>query len=364
MARLDHLYKSLEKNNLDSIFITSKANVFYFSQYYTDPHERLVGLYISKKHDPVLVVPAMEEQDAKRAGWSHATIAYHDHEDVWALIESYIAKQGDAPQSIGLEQEHITLERYKAIKRILPATEVVDAQELLARLRVIKTAHEYTLLKQAAQLADFGIETGMKAIREGVSEMDIVATIEYELKKQGVQAMSFSTTVLSGSKTASPHGIPGNETIEKGDFILFDLGVIFEGYCSDITRTFAYRHVTDQQREIYETVLQAEEAAIQASNIGTEVGQIDQTARKVIDDAGYGSYFTHRIGHGLGIEVHEYPSMHANNTLPLEKGMCYTIEPGIYIPDVGGVRIEDMIFMAKNGAESLTKFPKHLHILP
>lgn len=363
MSRLDNLYKTLEQHNLDSIFITSKANVFYFSQYYTDPHERLVGLYITRKHDPVLVVPAMEEQDAKRAGWSYDMIAYHDHEDVWALIKAYIAKQGDAPQSIGLEQEQITLDRYKAIKRLLPTTDVVDAQELLARLRVIKTAHEYTLLKQAARLADFGIETGMKAIGEGVSEMDILATIEYELKKQGVQEMSFNTSVLSGSKTASPHGTPGSKTIEKGDFVLFDLGVVFEGYCSDITRTFAYHRVTDQQKEIYETVLQAEESAIHASKVGVEVGQIDQIARKVIDDAGYGSYFTHRIGHGLGIDVHEYPSMHAKNTLPLEKGMCYTIEPGIYIPDVGGVRIEDMIFMTKNGAESLTKFPKHLQIL-
>src|SRR5699024_5650862 len=251
----------------------------------------------------------------------------------------------------------------EAIRQIMSSTEIVHGQELLAEIRVRKSSQEYTLLKKAAQLADFGIETGMNAIAEGVTEMEILATIEYALKKQGVQEMSFSTTVLSGNKTASPHGTPGNKAIEKGDFVLFDLGVVYEGYCSDITRTFVFGSVSEEQKEIYETVLQAEEAAIQASKVGVEVGKIDRVARNVISEAGYGKYFTHRIGHGLGIDVHEYPSMHTNNTLQLEEGMCYTIEPGIYMPHIGGVRIEDMIFITKKGAESLTKFPKHLQVI-
>lgn len=353
----------MQQNNVDSMFITSKANIFYFTNFYTDPHERLIGMYVTQKNDPVLIVPAMEVNDAKNAGWTHDIVGYNDDENVWELIQSYIATQGYTPQKIGLEEEQITLDRYIAVKKMLPSTEIVHAQELLARLRVIKSAQEYTLIKKAAQLADFGIETGMNAIREGVSEMEILATIEYELKKQGVQEMSFSTTVISGEKTASPHGTPGDKKIEKGDFVLFDLGVVYEGYCSDITRTFAFHSVTDEQKRIYETVLSAEEAAIKSSTIGTHVGKIDQIARNVITDAGYGEYFTHRIGHGLGIDVHEYPSMHANNTLPLEQGMCYTIEPGIYVPNAGGVRIEDMIFITKNGAETLTKFPKHLQII-
>lgn len=363
MTRLQNLYEGMEQKNVDSIFITSKANVFYYSNYYTDPHERLIGIYVTKQQDPLLIVPAMEVHDAKEAGWSKDIIGYNDDEDVWELIHSYIQNQGDTPKSIALEEEHISLERYEAIRRILPSTEIVHGQELLAQIRVRKSAQEYTLLKKAAQLADFGIETGMNAIAEGVTEMEILATIEYALKKQGVQEMSFSTTVLSGTKTASPHGTPGNKTIEKGDFVLFDLGVVYEGYCSDITRTFVFDSVSEKQKEIYETVLQAEEAAIQASKIGIEVGKIDQVARNVITEAGYGEYFTHRIGHGLGIEVHEYPSMHANNTLQLDEGMCYTIEPGIYMPHIGGVRIEDMIYITKNGAESLTKFPKHLQVI-
>lgn len=363
MSRLQHLYDSMKQNHLDSMFITSKANLFYFSNYYTDPHERFIGIYVTQKHDPFLIVPAMEVNDAKQAGWMYEIIGYKDDEDLWALIQNHIHTLGNTPERIGLEEDEISLARYKAVQQILPKTEIIHAQEMLAHLRVIKSPQEYNILQQAAELADFGIETGMHAIREGVTEMEILATIEYELKKQGVQEMSFNTSVLSGNKSASPHGTPGNKPIEKGDFVLFDLGVVYKGYCSDMTRTFAFHSATDEQKRIYETVLRAEEEAIKASVIGEKVGTIDQVARNIITEAGYGTYFTHRIGHGLGIDVHEYPSMHANNTLPLAEGMCYTIEPGIYVPDVGGVRIEDMVFMTKNGAETLTTFPKDLQII-
>src|SRR5699024_1092633 len=167
---------------------------------------------------------------------------------------------------------------------------------------------------------------------------------------QGVEGMSFSTMALSGTKTASPHGTPGKKSIKKGDLVLFDLGVIHGGYCSDTTRTVAFQSITEEQKNIYETVLKAEQLAIDASKIGVSVGSIDLAARNHIDEMGYGKYFTHRIGHGLGIETHEYPSMHSQNKLKLDKGMCYTIEPGVYVPNTGGVRIEDMIFMTENGA--------------
>jgi Xaa-Pro dipeptidase len=238
-----------------------------------------------------------------------------------------------------------------------------DASDIIASMRVIKTAKEYTLLKEAAALADFGVKTGIKAIEAGRSELGIIAEIEYALKKQGVQEMSFSTMVLSGDKTASPHGTPGMNKITSGDLILFDLGVVFEGYCSDITRTVAYKSIRDDQRDIYNTVLTAEEKAIAASVNNTPVGNIDKAARDHINAAGYGEYFNHRIGHGIGVETHEYPSMHSNNDLTLEPGMCYTIEPGIYIPGKGGVRIEDMIFMTEKGPEVLTETPKQLQII-
>ncbi|MFC4022528.1 M24 family metallopeptidase [Oceanobacillus longus] len=362
-SRLENLFAELKKNNLDSALITSKSNFYYLSNYYTDPHERVIGVYVSNNLDPVLIVPKMEVEDAIAAGWADDIISYYDHEDPWQLFLDYLKKNNRLPKSIALEHDHITLERFEAIKRILPNTTIFDAKDILANLRVVKDKKEYTLLKQAANLADFGVETGLNAIAEGVSELELIAKIEYELKKQGVQEMSFNTMALTGLKTASPHGTPSNSKISPGDLVLFDLGVIFEGYCSDITRTFAFQSITDKQKTIYNTVLAAELNAIEVSKLNTSVGKVDQAARQIIQKAGYGDYFTHRVGHGLGIETHEYPSMHSNNDLPLKTGMCFTIEPGIYVPDTGGVRIEDMIFMTDQGPEVLTAHPKSLQIV-
>ncbi|QKY69678.1 Xaa-Pro peptidase family protein [Lentibacillus sp. CBA3610] len=361
--RLDTLLGELKKHNLDSMLVTSAANFYYLSNYYTDPHERVIAVYISRDHDPLLIVPAMEKEDAKNAGWEYEIIAYNDHESPWALFQQLLKRNNSKPESVAVEHNHLTLERYEQVKSVLPDATFHDAQEILANLRVIKSSEEYALLKEAARFADFGIETGIKAINEGAGELEIIAKIEYELKKQGIQQMSFSTMALSGAKTASPHGTPSMKKIEKGDLVLFDLGVIYEGYCSDITRTVAYKSISPEQESIYNTVLEAETQAITSSKQGTAVGDVDLAARNHIDKKGYGEYFIHRIGHGLGIETHEYPSMHSQNKLPLKTGMCYTIEPGIYVPGQGGVRIEDMVFMSDSGAETLTKFPKELQIV-
>lgn len=361
--RIQSLLSELQKNQLDSMLISTPANVYYLSNYLTDPHERIVAVYVSTTLDPVLILPAMEAEDAKRAGWNYSMIDYHDHENPWELFKSFLEESGNLPGTIGVEEDNLTLSRYHNIKTILPNSTIKNAQELLSTLRVIKTEEEYALLKRAAELADFGVQTGVNTLKEGISELEVIATIEYELKKQGVQAMSFSTMTLFGDKTASPHGTPGTAKLKKGDMVLFDLGVVYEGYCSDITRTVAFQAITPEQEKIYNTVLNGQLKAIEASTLGTAVGNIDKAAREHIEASGYGKYFNHRIGHGLGLEIHEYPSLHGNNTLPLQKGMCYTIEPGIYVPKTAGVRIEDMIFMTENGPEILTKFPKELQII-
>ncbi len=362
-TKLEALRNKLQANNLESIFITSPANVYYVSNYYTDPHERVVAVYVSTDHDPVMILPAMEAEDAKNAGWNYAMIDYHDHEDPWELFLSFLKENGKIPTSVGVEEDHLTLSRVNSIKGILPNTTMNNAGEILASLRVLKNETEYELLKKAAELADLGVQIGVNALKEGISELEVIAEIEYELKKQGVQAMSFSTMVLFGEKAASPHGTPGDAKLKPGDLVLFDLGVVYEGYCSDITRTVAFQSVNEKQKEIYQTVLEGQLKAIEASKLGVAVGNIDKAARDHIEAKGYGKYFNHRIGHGLGLETHEYPSLHGNNTLPLQQGMCYTIEPGIYVPGLAGVRIEDMIFVKENGVEVLTKFPKELQII-
>jgi len=361
--RIHALLKVLESNQLDSTLITSKENVYYLSHYYTDPHERVIGVYISRYHDPLLIVPAMEVNDAKASGWSFEILGYHDHEDVWKLLADFLKQNHSLPQSLGIEEDQLSVSRYQALQKVLPQTVLAPAQEMLAGLRLIKDEREFELLKQAAELADFGIKTGIHALQEGRSELEIIAEIEFALKKQGVQQMSFSTMVLSGAQTASPHGSPSKKTLAPHELILFDLGVIFNGYCSDITRTVAFHSVSEEQEKIYHTVLAAEQKSIDACQIGAPIGELDQAARQHIQQAGYGDFFPHRIGHGLGIDVHEYPSIHGQNTVPIQAGMCFTVEPGIYVPETGGVRIEDMIFMTEEGPKLLTESPKELLII-
>ncbi|HWL12694.1 MAG TPA: M24 family metallopeptidase, partial [Ureibacillus sp.] len=175
--------------------------------------------------------------------------------------------------------------------------------------------------------------------------------------------MSFETMVLSGPKTASPHGTPGERKIQKGDMILFDLGVIYDGYCSDITRTVAFGEVSEAQKEIYNAVRSANENAVAAVKPGVRAMDLDKIARDTITEAGYGEYFTHRLGHGLGISVHEFPSVTGTNDLVLREGMVFTIEPGVYKADVTGVRVEDDVVVTADGVEVLTKFTKELVIL-
>ncbi|WP_066172905.1 M24 family metallopeptidase [Bacillus marinisedimentorum] len=361
--RLKRMTEWLKEKNINAAFITSTPNVFYLSGFYSDPHERLLGLLLFPDAEPILVLPAMEKQQAKNAGWDYPMIGYSDIDDPWQLIKDRLDRQNIRPGVLAVEKSHMTVERYEHAAAAFGNPDLVSAEGKLQQLRLIKDEQETAVLREAAKLADYGVEVGTAAIKEGVTEMEILARIEYELKKQGIREMSFSTIVLTGENTAAPHGNPGKNRVKKGDLVLFDLGVVLDGYCSDITRTVAVGDVSAKQREIYETVLRAQEEAVRICRPGTTIGDLDKTARSIITEAGYGDYFTHRIGHGLGIEVHEFPSLNEKNTGILENGMALTIEPGIYLPGTGGVRIEDDIVITANGADILTQYPKELQIV-
>ncbi|MCY8722066.1 di/tri-peptidase [Bacillus inaquosorum] len=364
MNRIQRVSSWLKEAGHTAAFIHTKENVFYLTGFYTEPHERLMGLFIFQEKEPFFVCPGMEAGQARSAGWNHEIIGYADHENPWELIEKALKKRNISIHTLAVEKDSISLSRAEQLKHSVGGAQFVSAEETLNQFRLIKDDNEIRLLKEAAKLADFGVEVGTAALREGISEVEVLAQIEYELKKKGIQGMSFSTMVLFGEKSGQPHGNPGTATLKKGDFVLFDLGVILDGYCSDITRTFAYKTINPKQEEIYETVLQAEKAAIEASKPGVRIGDLDLTARGIIEKAGYGDYFPHRLGHGLGISVHEYPSMSQANDTLLQEGMVYTIEPGIYVPEIGGVRIEDDVHVTKDGAVALTQYPKELIILP
>lgn len=353
----------LREQDTGAAFITSTENVFYMTNFHCEPHERLLGLFVFPEKEPMLICPKMEEGKARTAGWAHEIIGFTDTDNIWDMITNAIAKRGIDARTVAIEKEHLNVERYEELTKLFPKATFRAAEEKMRELRLIKDAKELSILREAAAMADYAIEVGISAIQENRSELEVLATIEHELKKKGIHKMSFDTMVLTGANSALPHGIPGANKMQRGDFVLFDLGVIIDGYCSDITRTVAFGDISDEQKHIYDTVLTGQLQAIEACKPGVTFGEIDRAARSVIADAGYGDFFPHRLGHGLGISVHEYPDVKEGNNAPLCEGMVFTIEPGIYVPNVGGVRIEDDIYVTENGVEILTKFPKELQFV-
>ncbi|MED0656105.1 M24 family metallopeptidase [Anoxybacillus ayderensis] len=363
MERISKLQQKLKEKNGSWAFITSTANVFYFSGFYSNPHERLLAVVIFPDDEPFLICPEMDANQAKQAGWAYTIVSYDDVHHPWHMLRDELNRRNVQTERIGIEASHMTVSRLEQLQSYFSHASFFDLTDTLHELRMTKDEKELQTLRQAAELADFGVDVGVRALKEGKTELDIIATIEYELKKRGVRAMAFDTMVLTGTNSAHPHGVPGMNRIQPGDFVLFDLGVVLDGYCSDITRTVVFGKPTEQQKRIYDVVLQAQQEAIHACQIGASIGSVDKAARSRIEQEGYGAYFPHRIGHGLGIDVHEYPSMNATNAMPLQAGMVFTIEPGIYVPSVGGVRIEDDIYMTDKGPLLLTTYPKELQII-
>ena len=227
----------------------------------------------------------------------------------------------------------------------------------------MKTEEEVEIMKSAQRIAERALEEILNEIRPGVSEREIAARIQYLMLHYGAENMSFDPIVVSGPNTSLPHGVPGGRLICEGDFVTMDFGCIYHGYCSDMTRTVAVGHVTEEMREIYDTVLAAQLAGIAAARAGVTGKAVDGAARTVIEAADYGKYFGHSFGHGVGVEIHEAPNASPMNEQPLPAGAVISAEPGIYLPERMGVRIEDVVVLTEDGCRNLTRAPKELLIL-
>ncbi|MDO7908610.1 Xaa-Pro peptidase family protein [Paenibacillus sp. JX-17] len=361
-TNLQKLSASLSENRWDGLLITDPQHVYYLTGFASEPHERFLGLLLVQGEDPVLIVPALDAEAAHAASPGLRLVPHRDTDNPYSLLGEQLHGL-QAPQRFALEKEHVSLARYEQISAVIGAVAYDDAGPVLRDMRVRKTPEEIQRLKHAVRLVEEVLRHGLTHVKEGVTEVELVAELEYQMKKLGADGPSFDTMALFGEKTALPHGTPGARKLQYGDLVMFDLGVYAGGYASDITRTFAYGSITPEQENIYQAVLGANLKGIEASRPGVTCASVDQAARSVIEQAGYGPAFNHRLGHGLGMGIHEYPSLHGSNQDPLIEGMVYTIEPGVYVPGVGGVRIEDDVLVTANGVEVLTSFPKELTIL-
>lgn len=363
MNKIQQLQSYLKEQSIDAAFITDPYNVFYVSGFKSNPHERLLGVMVFADAEPFLICPKMEIPDAKNAGWAGEVVGHEDTQNSMEILYQTALSRGVDLKTMAIEKAHMTVERYEALLSFFGDLSISQLDAQLNAMRVIKDDAELQILREAAALADYAIEVAARTIKKGITEIEVMTEIELALKKRGVTHMSFDTTVLTGARAASPHGKTGEYKLQQGDLVLFDLGVVHKGYCSDITRTLALGEPNEEQKEVYDVVYRSEMAALEAVKPGVTAAELDHISRQVIADAGYGDYFTHRLGHGLGIDVHEFPSIHGENTMTMEKGMVFTLEPGIYVPGKVGVRIEDDVAVTADGYEVLTKYPKELQII-
>jgi Xaa-Pro aminopeptidase len=248
----------------------------------------------------------------------------------------------------------------EGFKRDFPTLEFVSTTGVFENLRRRKTPEEIGLIRKAAELADRGFGHILPLLKPGIQEIEVALELEYFLRKNGSEGLAFATTVASGERSAMPHGGASERTVQQGELVTLDFGCVVGGYCSDMTRTVAVGKVSDELRSIYQAVLEAQTLALEAVGSGKRGQDLDALARNHLASRGYGEHFTHGLGHGVGLFVHEGPSLNQTSQDTLEASNVVTIEPGVYIPHLAGCRIEDLVLVTQNGQEVLSKSPKHL----
>ncbi|MED3311934.1 Xaa-Pro dipeptidase [Bacillus thuringiensis] len=353
MEKIERLRSAFGEAGIDGILLTNEHSRRYMANFTGTAGVVL----ISKDRAQFITDFRYVEQASKQA------VGYEIVQHAGLIIDE-VAKQVKelGIQKLGFEQDTLTYSSYSAHKEAIDA-EFIPTSGLVEKLRLIKTDSEIKILKEAAQIADAAFEHILSFIRPGVSEIEVSNELEFFMRKQGATSSSFDIIVASGLRSALPHGVASEKVIETGDFVTLDFGAYYKGYCSDITRTIAVGEPSDKLKEIYNIVLEAQLRGVNGIKAGLTGREADALTRDYITEKGYGEYFGHSTGHGIGLEIHEAPGLASRSDTVLEPGMAVTVEPGIYIPGIGGVRIEDDIIVTSEGNEVITKSPKELIIL-
>lgn len=339
----------------DALVLTSEVN----RRYATGFHSTAGAVYLSAKQ-------AVFYTDFRYVEAARAAVTDFEVRKI-GVGRSYTAAineliEQDGVRTIALEDETLTYAEYTKWATALHAT-VMRLEDSIARLRVTKEDDEVEKIVAAQRIAEQALEEVMNDIRVGVTEKEIAARLTYLMLHYGAENMSFDPIVVSGANSSKPHGVPTEKTIAAGDFVTMDFGCIVDGYCSDMTRTVAVGHVTEEMQRVYDTVLDAQLAGIACCKAGVSGREVDGAARRVIEAAGYGDAFGHGFGHGVGLEIHEAPTASSRADALLPAGSILTAEPGIYLPGKFGVRTEDMLYVIEDGCINLTEAPKTLRIL-
>ncbi|WP_404458514.1 M24 family metallopeptidase [Sutcliffiella horikoshii] len=353
MTKLTKLRESFQASGIDALLITSGKNRQYITGFTGS-----AGVAVVTEDKAVFITDfRYTEQAAKQC--EGFEIVQHKGGLV-DEIANVVKDLGVA--KLGFEQDHVTFSTYLNYKTTIKA-DLVPVSGVIEKLRLIKSEQEIKILKEATQIADAAFEHILTYIKPGLTELDVSNELESFMRKQGAVSSSFDIIVASGYRSALPHGVASDKVIEKGEFVTLDFGAYYKGYNSDITRTLAVGEPSDELKTIYDIVLEAQLRGMRGIKAGITGREADALTRDYITEKGYGEYFGHSTGHGLGMEVHEGPSLSVKSETVLEPGMIVTVEPGIYVAGLGGVRIEDDTIVTETGNETLSFSTKELIIL-
>jgi Xaa-Pro dipeptidase len=347
-------------DGFDALIVCDPSDLAYVSGFRPTPYERLIAVVVPQEGPLRAVVPSLEADAASSALPADTELhVWRDEEGPRGALERSLS---EVDGRVGIEKSYLTVAYFDLASSCLPGASFDDCGPLLSRLRAVKDDAELDLLRRAAGVVDTAVtRLATEELRPGRTEAELAAAAAVFLREAGGEDLAFPPAILTGPKSALPHGHPDATQIADGDLVIVDIGVSVGGYCADITRTFVAGAEPDsRQRELFKVVREAEAAGVRAAVAGALCKDVDRAARAVIEAAGLGEYFVHRTGHGLGLDVHEPPYLTSASEEPLEEGMVVTVEPGVYVEGSGGVRIEDDVVVRGGEAEVLTQAPIRL----
>ncbi|MGI6537386.1 MAG: M24 family metallopeptidase [Caldicoprobacterales bacterium] len=349
---IDKLTKLMKEYEIDAAIVTQKQNIRYFSGFTSEDATLLLHpdecylitdfRYIEQANLQCPTFKVIDAPGTKIAHFLKETLKKLDASRIW------------------FEDNNLSYRTYTALSEELQNHELIPDNDILSSLRIRKTSEEICSIRKAASLSDKGFEYILNRIRPSVTEREIAIELEFFLRKNGSEELAFSIIAASGKNGSLPHAEPSDKKLCIGEFLTLDFGCVVNGYCSDMTRTVALGNIDSKLKEIYEITLQAQKMSLDYIGPGKKGIEVDKVARDYISSYGYGDYFGHGLGHGVGLNVHEAPTLSTKGEMLLEPGMVVSVEPGIYLPSKGGVRIEDLVVITETGYENLVSSPKHL----
>ncbi|MBS7623384.1 aminopeptidase P family protein [Candidatus Bathyarchaeota archaeon] len=349
----------MDEKSVDALCLTPSADMYYLTGFWTDPAERPILCTLPRAGEPMFMVPRLYEEQVRQRSWIDDVQVWDEETGTVAQLRELLQKLKILEGKIAVP-DRLWMSQFRLFQEAAPEADYVFTSEILGRMRMIKSEQEIRCMERAAQLAEAALAATFPLCREYSREYELAAHLEYEMRVKGAEGSAFETIVASGPNGSIPHHGSGDRKLRDGEFVTFDVGARLNRYCSDITRTVAVGKISPKMERVYNTVWKAYQEAVSAVKPGIASENVDLAARRVIVDSGYGEYFIHRTGHGVGLDIHEPPYIRQRDQTRLEAGMTFSIEPGVYIPGEFGVRIEDVVVVTEEGCRPLTKYPAEM----